>query len=126
LELDRREREEEAKAAHDAWLMSGPGGPNDELMPDEPDTCPECGGDVDEDSKCGWRPTDARPNINAELPVCNLTDCDGNVFAIIGRVCRTLKRAGQADRADEFSAKAVSAKSYDAVLQLCFEFVDVE
>lgn len=61
-----------------------------------------------------------------DKPICELSACDGNVFAIIGKVCSTLKRADQADKADEFRGKAMSAESYDAVLQLCFDYVDVE
>lgn len=60
------------------------------------------------------------------LPVCQLTNCDGNVYAIIGKVSATLKKAGQLDKAKEFSEKAMNAGSYDEVLQLCFKYVDVE
>ena len=58
-------------------------------------------------------------------PVCKLIGTDGNVFAIIGRVKQTLKKAGQEDRACEFVKKARRAKSYDEVLALCTEYVDV-
>jgi hypothetical protein len=43
-------------------------------------------------------------------PNCKLVGTDGNVFAIIGTVSRTLKRAGQ---------------PYDDVLALCWEYVEV-
>ena len=36
-----------------------------------------------------------------------------------------LRRAGQDDRAREFVAKAFRAGSYDGVLQLCLEYVEV-
>ena len=58
-------------------------------------------------------------------PVCKLTETDGNVFAIIGAVSKALKRAGLPEAAKEFAAKAMSSESYDAVLQLCFDYVDV-
>jgi hypothetical protein len=61
-----------------------------------------------------------------EKPPCKLIDKDGNVFSIIGRVRRALKRAGQQAQADEFSKKAMNAKSYDEVLQMCFDYVEVE
>lgn len=61
----------------------------------------------------------------AKLPCCTLVGTDGNVFAIIGLVRRTLNRAGQADKAQEFMQKAFGAASYDAVLRLAFEYVDV-
>ena len=61
-----------------------------------------------------------------EKPRCKLSGEDGNVFAIIANVSRTLKRAGLRDKAEEFKAKAPKAGSYDNVLQLCMEYVEVE
>lgn len=58
-------------------------------------------------------------------PTCKLTGVDGNVFAIIGTVKRTLERAGLRDEARAFSAQAMQSASYDDVLALCFDFVDV-
>ena len=62
----------------------------------------------------------------ATKPTCQLSGEHGNVFSIIGRVRRVLKRAGMQAQADEFSAKAMNAGSYDEVLQLCFDYVEVE
>jgi hypothetical protein len=59
-------------------------------------------------------------------PTCKLVGTNGNVFVIIANVCRALKAAGLPDRAKEFTAKAFKAGSYDAVLALCFDYVDVE
>lgn len=59
-------------------------------------------------------------------PCCRLSGEDGNAVSIIGRVMRALKKAGQKDRAIEFRDKARACPSYDAVIQLCFDFVDVE
>lgn len=59
-------------------------------------------------------------------PTCKLTGTDGNVFMIIGRVSKTLKRANRAEQATEFTNKAMSAGSYDEVLRLCFDYVEVE
>lgn len=61
-----------------------------------------------------------------DKPVCKLVGTDGNVFSIIGAVSKTLKRAGQPEKAKEFQNKAFSSGSYDAVLQLCMEYVEVE
>ena len=61
-----------------------------------------------------------------QKPTCKLTGTDGNVFCIIAAVCRVLKKNGQQDRADEFRKAAMASHSYDAVLQLCFDYVDVE
>jgi hypothetical protein len=58
-------------------------------------------------------------------PRCTLLREDGNVFGVIGRVRRALKNAGQAERATEFVQRAFAAKSYDEVLCLVMEYVDV-
>lgn len=61
-----------------------------------------------------------------EKPACKLVGTDGNVFSIIGRVSKALKRAGQLDKAQEFCQRATSSASYDDVLALTFEYVEVE
>ena len=58
-------------------------------------------------------------------PEVNLSDDDGNVFSIIGRVRKALRRAGQDALVEEFTNKARAAQSYDAVLQLVFEYCEV-
>jgi hypothetical protein len=58
-------------------------------------------------------------------PVCVLVGTDGNVFAVIGRVRAALIAAGQPDRASEFVKQAFAAGSYDEVLLLCMEYVEV-
>ncbi|MCI0341377.1 MAG: hypothetical protein L0216_09560 [Planctomycetales bacterium] len=69
---------------------------------------------------------DGRTNeAAAAKPACKLVGTDGNVFAIIGRVKQALKKAGQNDRASEFVQKAFAARSYDEVLALCMDYVDV-
>lgn len=50
---------------------------------------------------------------------------DGNVFAIIGRVRKALWRAGENELAKEYTEKAMAAESYDKVLQLTIEYVEV-
>jgi hypothetical protein len=71
------------------------------------------------------------PNDNevismSEKPKCKLVGEDGNVFAIIGNISKTLKSANQADKAKEFTTKAFKAGSYDEVLAMAFEYVDVK
>ena len=59
--------------------------------------------------------------------VCvQLTGRDGNVFSIIANVTRALKKAGEAQAADQFAKDAMSCDSYDAVLRLCMQTVDVQ
>ena len=58
-------------------------------------------------------------------PQCKLIGVDGNVFAIIGAVNKTLEKAGLNDKAKEFNNKVMKQKSYDHVLKLCMGYVDV-
>lgn len=67
----------------------------------------------------------SKKKSTSKRPICKLTGTDGNVFAIIGNVSSVLKKAGQADKAKEFCTRAFASASYDAVLQLCGEYVDV-
>ena len=59
-------------------------------------------------------------------PKCELIGKDGNVFAIIGTVQKVLKKATMPEQAKEFGAKALKLHSYDEVLQLVMEYVEVE
>lgn len=63
--------------------------------------------------------------MDKKKPECQLVGTDGNVFAIIGSVSKCLRRAGLSDEAKEFQSRAWSSTSYDDVLQLCFEYVEV-
>lgn len=59
------------------------------------------------------------PDIEVEL-----SDMDGNVFAIIGRTSRALRRGGVSkEERDEFSAEAMSG-GYDHALQTVMAWVD--
>ncbi len=60
-----------------------------------------------------------------EKPAVKLIGEDGNVFLIIGRVTKALKRVGQKERAQEFATRAMSSGSYDEVLGLLDEYVEV-
>lgn len=62
---------------------------------------------------------------NQSKPKCKLIGEDGNVFNIIGLVSAALKKAGQPDKAKEFTSKAFAAQSYDHVLTLAEEYVEV-
>lgn len=70
-------------------------------------------------------PAAPAPAGKIEKPVCRLIGTDGNVFSIIGRVKAALKEAGQGERAKEFVARAFQSRSYEAVLALCSDYVDV-
>ncbi len=58
-------------------------------------------------------------------PIVKLLGKDGNVFSIIARVRKALQAVGQHEQAAEYVRKAMSSGSYDAVLQLTMQYVDV-
>lgn len=58
-------------------------------------------------------------------PKCKLIGTDGNVFALAGCVSKALKKAGQADKAKEFTSKLFKCGSYDEALALMDDYVDV-
>jgi len=57
-------------------------------------------------------------------PPCKLVGENGNALNVVGRVARALREDGQEDRAVEFIERATRSRSYDAVLALCFEYVE--
>lgn len=62
-------------------------------------------------------------------PTCPIVGTEGNVFALAEVVQRTLHNAGHLDKAKEFSGKLFdcsSAETYDAVLELMAEYVEIE
>jgi hypothetical protein len=59
-----------------------------------------------------------------DVPV-QLSGEDGNVFFIVARVSRALKRAGFTKEAGVYRKAATACQSYDAVLQLTMETVNV-
>jgi len=59
------------------------------------------------------------------LPVCKLVGENGNVFNIIGCVKKALVQAGYRDKASEFTRLAFEQTSYDKVLQLAMQYVEI-
>ena len=59
------------------------------------------------------------------MVVVQLSGENGNVFSLIGRIKKALKKAGYNDLAQEFRIKALNTPSYDGVLRLCDEYVKV-
>ena len=68
----------------------------------------------------------ARRRVVEDKPTCQLTGKDGNVFSIIANVSRTLNNAGQPALSKEFRKKAFECPSYNAVLNLCSEYVEMK
>lgn len=63
---------------------------------------------------------------NTQKPRVRLVGSDGSVFVVIATVRKALRDAGQRGRAKVFTQKAFSAGSYDEVLALCFDFVQID
>ena len=61
-----------------------------------------------------------------DKPMCKLIGKDGNVFNIIGLVRKALREAGQPEKAKEFCERAFKAESYDAVLGMADEYVEIQ
>lgn len=61
-----------------------------------------------------------------DKPTVKLVGEDGNVFAIICRVRKTLHQAGIPGAAEEFAEKAFQCSSYGEVLVLVMQYCEVE
>lgn len=60
-------------------------------------------------------------------PVYKLVGTDGNAFAIMGKVSSTLKKSGAStEEVNVFLKKAMGTHSYNEMLQVCMDYVDVE
>ncbi len=60
-------------------------------------------------------------------PKCRLIGEDGNIFNLMGIVSRTLKEAGEPEKADEmFKRITTEAKNYDEALAMLMDYVDIE
>ena len=59
-----------------------------------------------------------------QKPKCRLVGTDGNAFAVIGNVSRSLKAAGQSEKAREWQQEAMSCSSYDELLALVYTYVE--
>ena len=62
------------------------------------------------------------PNITAKL-----SDRDGNIFSVLGTVSASL-RENKVPKAeiDKFTTEALGASCYDAAIQVCFSWVNIE
>ena len=63
---------------------------------------------------------------NLDLVKASRDHNDSNIFAIMGKVRKTLVRNGQRDQADKCVARMKAAGSYDEALGICFDYVEVE
>lgn len=82
--------------------------------------------DEKDGSRSGSGSADLGRSVKRRRPPCRLIRTDGNVFSILGLVRRALVTDGQEGRAHEFVERAYRSGSYDAVLALCLEYVEVK
>ena len=61
-----------------------------------------------------------------QKPKMELVGQDGNIFGIMGRASRLLKRAGQHEQADEMISRVTACGSYDEALNIISEYVETE
>jgi len=60
-------------------------------------------------------------------PKCKVIGEDGNIFNLMGIVSKTLKEAGEQEKADEMVTRITTqAESYDEALAMLMDYVDVE
>lgn len=60
------------------------------------------------------------PNVRVQL-----SGEDGNAYAIIGMVAQALRRQVGNEAADEYREQALASESYDGLLQLTMQTVEV-
>jgi hypothetical protein len=60
-----------------------------------------------------------------ERPVVQLTGQDGNIYSIVARAGRALRRAGFSELEKEIRAKLRECKSYDDAIQMVMDYVEV-
>ncbi len=59
-------------------------------------------------------------------PKMNLVGEDGNIYAILGRASKLLRRVGQEDRAKEMTERVTASHSYHDALFIVSEYVETE
>lgn len=60
-----------------------------------------------------------------EKPDCPLIGQDGNIFNLVGIASKALKRNGMREAADEMQNRIISSGSYDEVLSIIGEYVNI-
>ena len=132
-----RERRRVAKGGEAKWTLTCEKCRKGKIDEDGGSTHPDAKTDLSAKPGDDESPTASEPKLEPKLepkpvtskvakPVCKLLGTDGNVFAIIGSVSRALKKANLKERASEFSSKAMSCHNYEEVLNLCFDYVEVQ
>ena len=58
-------------------------------------------------------------------PKCKLIGTDGNVFALLSKVCKTLRQNDMGEQAKEVQDRVFNCGSYDEALSIMMEYVEV-
>jgi len=62
-----------------------------------------------------------------EKPTVQISGEDGNIFFIVGRCQRALRRAGYGqDEIERFAKEVTATRSYDEALRVVMDWVDAE
>ena len=62
-----------------------------------------------------------------DKPTVKLIGKDGNIYFIMGKAAQALRRAGQADKAEEMQERIkTEADSYHGALAIVMDYVEVE
>jgi len=63
--------------------------------------------------------------VNTDVkPICQTLGLESNVYALIGRVSRTLQAAGLESKVDEFVHRSMSMSDYGELVTLSREYVE--
>lgn len=60
-----------------------------------------------------------------DKPKCKLIGEDGNAFYIVGKAIKALEKAGMSDKTDELSQNYSKCKSYDELIRLVGDYVEI-
>ena len=59
-------------------------------------------------------------------PICKLIGEDGNVFNLLGKVSKVLKRNNLHDQVKEMTDRVFNSSSYDEALRIFVDYVEIE
>lgn len=59
-------------------------------------------------------------------PTCKLVGEDGNIFMVVGRASRALKKAGMEEQAKIMTERVYASTCYHEALGIVMEYVDAE
>lgn len=62
---------------------------------------------------------------NNPKPIVELIGEDGNIFNLVGKCSKALKRAGLPEQARKMQDEIFACKNYDAALRILMKYVEV-